>query len=63
MTNENYDNREEGKTRTSLVIAGIVIVALAIGFMFMDNPADDYRLSDVAPLAGDPANDTTATAQ
>jgi hypothetical protein len=50
---EKYENREENKTRTSLVIAGIVIVALAIGFMFMDNPADEsYNLSNTAPSAG-----------
>lgn len=57
MADGTQNDRGDKNTGVALTIAGILIVALVVGFMFMDswNPRND--MNDLSPAAGDIRDD------
>lgn len=58
---DNRINNREEKNRTYLIIGGVIVLALALAYVFFDDTDEDVR--NVSPAAGEVTNQSAILPQ
>jgi hypothetical protein len=61
MANGIQNDRRDANNRTFLTIAGIVVVALILGVMFLGDWNRPNGMNNISPTAGNVTNSNTAS--